>query len=160
MNPVDEKSMNGNYPGKPTGTRRSERLTLLRASDPESRRGGGPAQRRYRREPAPLLLLDAVGERRARFGRPDPGQGDGLDHIIVRDVDLTNAASTRSASATHSRLARWYWWPKLGAGADRRRRCARAGGRLLNVLASLGCCQGQAGAAAHHLAWKRRSRTG
>ena len=29
MNPVDEKSMNGNYPGKPTGTQTERALDLI-----------------------------------------------------------------------------------------------------------------------------------
>jgi len=99
-NPVDEKSMNGNYPGKATGTQTERVLDaiarqVIAAADvvidlhngdmdenlrPYSywTRTGNPAQ-----DSIALALCEAMG----------------LDHIIVRNLDVTNPASTRSASS-------------------------------------------------------------
>lgn len=98
-NPVDEKSMNGNYPGKAAGTQTERvldaiaREVIARADvvidlhngdiDENLRpysywtRTGNPAQ-----DSVALALCEAMG----------------LDHIIVRNVDVTNPASIRSAS--------------------------------------------------------------
>jgi predicted deacylase len=98
-NPVDEKSMNGNYPGKATGTQTERALDAIARQviakadvvvdlhngdiDENLRsysywtRTGNAAQ-----DSAALELCKAMG----------------LDHIIVRNVDLTNPTSTRSAS--------------------------------------------------------------
>ncbi|MFA6165556.1 MAG: succinylglutamate desuccinylase/aspartoacylase family protein [Gemmatimonadaceae bacterium] len=98
-NPVDEKSMNGNYPGKAAGTQTERVLDaiarqVIAAADvvidlhngdidenlrPYSywTRTGNPAQ-----DSVALALCKAMG----------------LDHVIVRNLDITNSASTRSAS--------------------------------------------------------------
>jgi predicted deacylase len=98
-NPVDEKSMNGNYPGKAAGTQTERVLNavareIIAGADvvidlhngdidenlrPYSywTRTGNPAQ-----DSIALALCEAMG----------------LDHIIVRNVDVTNPASIRSAS--------------------------------------------------------------
>lgn len=140
MNPVDEKSMNGNYPGKPTGTQTERALDLiareviqkadvvvdlhngdidenLRPYSYWTRSGSAPL------DSAGLVLAKAFG----------------LDHIIVRDVDLTNAASTRSASG----YAQWLGKVVLVAEAGRWARTDAGDVRaledgLLNVFASLG----------------------
>jgi hypothetical protein len=99
MNPVDEKSMNGNYPGKATGTQTERVLDAIAREviaeadvvidlhngdiDENLRpysywtRTGNPGQ-----DSASLALCEAMG----------------LDHIIVRNVDIGNPASIRSAS--------------------------------------------------------------
>ena len=99
MNPVDEKSMNGNYPGKANGTQTERVLDAIARQviasadvvidlhngdiDENLRpysywtRTGNPAQ-----DSTALALCKAMG----------------LDHIIVRNLDITNPATTRSAS--------------------------------------------------------------
>ena len=98
-NPVDEKSMNGNYPGRPDGTQtervlhaisheviaKADVIIDLHNGDIDENlrpyaywtRTGNVAQ-----DSTALVLCEAMG----------------IDHVIVRDINLSNPASTRSAS--------------------------------------------------------------
>lgn len=140
MNPVDEKSMNGNYPGRATGTQTERALDLvarevIQKADVVVDLHNGDIDENLR--PYSYWMrsgnaaLDSAGLTLARAM--------GLDHIIVRDVDLTNAASTRSASGYAQSLGKVVLvaeagrWARTDAGDVR----ALEDG-LLNVLGSLG----------------------
>ncbi len=107
MNPVDEKSMNGNYPGRADGTQTERALfavarEVIQKADVVIDLHNGDIDENLRpysywsrsgnaaRDSAGLALVMAMG----------------LDHVIVRDVDLTNPASTRSASGYSASLGK------------------------------------------------------
>ena len=153
-NPVDEKSMNGNYPGKATGTQTERvldaiaRQVIARADvvvdlhngdiDENLRsysywtRTGNIAQ-----DSVALELCKAMG----------------LDHVIVRNIDLSNAASTRSAGGYALSLGKIV----IVAEAGRWARTDAADIRLLEdgvigVLGQLGMLQ-RAKAAPLRITW-------
>ena len=67
VNPIDKKSMNGNYPGDPAGTQTQRALALVAEQIvKQAECDRGPPRRRSRRGPASLQLLGAHRERRAR----------------------------------------------------------------------------------------------
>ncbi len=97
VNPVDRKGMNASYPGNPAGTQTDRALDLV------ARQVVGPAD----------VIVDLHGGDLDEDLRPysywtrtgvaaqDSAShvlalAFGLDHIIVRDIDLANGASTRS----------------------------------------------------------------
>lgn len=140
VNPVDEKSMNGNYPGRPTGTQTERALDLvarevIQRADVVVDLHNGDIDENLRSYSywtrSGNAALDSAGLVLARAM--------GLDHIIVRDVDLTNVASTRSASGYAQSLGKVVLvaeagrWARTDAGDVH----ALEDG-LLNVLASLG----------------------
>lgn len=154
MNPVDEKSMNGNYPGNAAGTQTERvlgaiaREVIAKADvvidlhngdiDENLRpysywtRTGNPAQ-----DSVALALCKAMG----------------LDHVIVRDVDVTNPGSMRSASGYSLSLGK----VAVVAEAGRWARTDAADVRsledgILGVLAQLGMLQ-RARPAALHITW-------
>ncbi len=140
VNPVDEKSMNGNYPGKATGTQTERALDciareVIQKADVVVDLHNGDIDENLRpysywmRSGNPAL--DSVGLELAKSM--------GLDHIIVRDVDLANPASTRSASGYSLSLGKVVLvaeagrWARTDAGDVRSLEDG-----LLNVLGSLG----------------------
>jgi uncharacterized protein len=98
-NPVDEKSMNGNYPGKAMGTQ-TERVLDAIAREVIARADvvvdlhNGDIDENLR----PYSYWTRTGNATQDSVALELCKAMGLDHIIVRDMDLTNAASTRSAS--------------------------------------------------------------
>jgi predicted deacylase len=99
VNPVDGKGMNANYPGSSSGTQTQRALALVSSTVVE------PAD----------VIVDLHGGDLDEDLRPysywirtgDQAQDDasralvmafGLDHIILRDIDVMNPASTRSLS--------------------------------------------------------------
>jgi predicted deacylase len=99
VNPIDRKGMNTGYPGSAAGTQSERAVALVAAGIVE------PAD----------VLVDLHGgdldedlrpysywTRTGNAAQDDAARGlvmaFGLDHVIVRDVDLSNAASTRSLS--------------------------------------------------------------
>jgi hypothetical protein len=99
VNPVDGKGMNASYPGDAQGTQTQRALTLVadqivKPADVVVDLHGGDLDEDLR--PYSYWI---------RTGNPDQDSTSknlvlafGLDHIIVRDVDTTNPASTRSLS--------------------------------------------------------------
>ena len=140
VNPVDEKSMNGNYPGKSTGTQTERALDLIareviRKADVVVDLHNGDIDENLR----PYSYWMRSGKAAADSASLALAKAMGLDHIIVRDVDLGNAASTRSASGYAQSLGKVVVvaeagrWARTDAGDVQ----ALEDG-LLNVLASLG----------------------
>jgi len=99
MNPVDEKSMNGNYPGKATGTQ-TERVLDAIARDVIAKADvvvdlhNGDIDENLR----PYSYWTRTGNAGQDSAALALCRAMGLDHVIVRNVDLANPASTRSAS--------------------------------------------------------------
>lgn len=99
MNPVDEKSMNGNYPGKPTGTQ-TERVLDAIARDVIAKADvvidlhNGDIDENL----SPYTYWTRTGDPGRDSLSLELAKAMGLDHIIVRDIDVKNAASIRSAS--------------------------------------------------------------
>ena len=102
--------MNGNYPGNATGTQTERALDriareVIQKADVVVDLHNGDIDENLRpysywmRSGNPAL--DSVGLELAKSM--------GLDHIIVRDVDLANPASTRSASGYSLSLGRRCW---------------------------------------------------
>ncbi|MDQ8153189.1 MAG: succinylglutamate desuccinylase/aspartoacylase family protein [Gemmatimonadota bacterium] len=99
MNPVDEKSMNGNYPGKATGTQ-TERVLDVIARDVIAKADvvidlhNGDIDENLR----PYSYWTRTGNAAQDSVALELCRAMGLDHIIVRNLDVKNPASTRSAS--------------------------------------------------------------
>jgi len=140
MNPVDEKSMNGNYPGKPTGTQTERALDLIareviQKADVVVDLHNGDIDENLR----PYSYWTRSGSAALDSAGLVLAKAFGLDHIIVRDVDLTNAASTRSASGYAQSLGKVVLvaeagrWARTDAGDVRSLEDG-----LLNVFTSLG----------------------
>lgn len=140
VNPVDEKSMNGNYPGKATGTQTERALDriareVIEQADVVVDLHNGDIDENLR----PYSYWTRSGNPALDSAGLELAKAMGLDHIIVRDVDLTNPANTRSASGySLSRgkavlVAEAGRWARTDAGDVR----ALEDG-LLNVLGSLG----------------------
>ncbi len=100
MNPVDEKSMNGNYPGNATGTQ-TERVLYAIAREVIARADvlidlhNGDIDENLR----PYSYWTRTGNAVQDSTALALCKAMGLDHIIVRDLDATNSATTRSASS-------------------------------------------------------------
>lgn len=142
-NPVDEKSMNGNYPGKATGTQ-TERVLDAIAREVISKADvvvdlhNGDIDENLRPysywSRTGNAAMDSIGLALCRAM--------GLDHVIVRNVDLANPASIRSASGYALSLGK----VALVAEAGRWARTDAADVRmledgLLGVLGQLGMLQ-------------------
>ncbi len=99
VNPVDEKSMNGNYPGKSTGTQ-SERVLeaiarqVIARADVVIDLHNGDIDENLR----PYSYWTRTGNAMQDSLALALCKAMGLDHIIVRNLDVTNPASVRSAS--------------------------------------------------------------
>lgn len=140
VNPVDEKSMNGNYPGRPTGTQTERALDLIareviRKADVVVDLHNGDIDENLR----PYSYWMRSGNAARDSAGLELAKAMGLDHIIVRDVDLENPASTRSASGYAASLGKVV----LVAEAGRWARTDASDVRLLEdgmlgVLGSLG----------------------
>jgi uncharacterized protein len=97
VNPVDKKGMNGGYPGNANGTQ-SERAVALVAehivkpADVVVDLHGGDIDEDLR----PYSYWTRTGNAAQDEASHQLVLAFGLDHVILRDVDLSNAASTRS----------------------------------------------------------------
>jgi hypothetical protein len=99
VNPVDRKGMNGGYPGNPVGTQTERALDLVarqvvERSDVIVDLHGGDLDEDLRPYSYWIRTGDAAQDSASRalvlaFG---------LDHVILRDIDIRNAAMTRSLS--------------------------------------------------------------
>lgn len=99
MNPVDEKSMNGNYPGKATGSQTERALdaiarTVIQPADVVIDLHNGDIDENLR----PYSYWTRTGKAEQDSIALELCKAMGLDHIIVRDLDVTNPGSIRSAS--------------------------------------------------------------
>jgi predicted deacylase len=98
-NPVDEKSMNGNYPGKATGTQTERvldaiaRQVIAKADVVIDLHNGDIDENLW-----PYSYWTRTGDAARDSTALALCRAMGLKHIIVRDIDVTNPASTRSAS--------------------------------------------------------------
>ena len=107
VNPVDEKSMNGNYPGKATGTQTERALDrvareVIQRADVVIDLHNGDIDENLR----PYSYWSRSGNPASDAAGLALAKAFGLDHIIVRDVDLSNPASTRSASGYAASLGK------------------------------------------------------
>ena len=140
VNPVDEKSMNGNYPGKSTGTQTERALDqvareVIQRADVVVDLHNGDIDENLR----PYSYWMRSGNSALDSAGLELAKAMGLDHIIVRDVDLTNPASIRSASGYAASLGKVVLvaeagrWARTDAGDVRSLEDG-----LLSVLGSLG----------------------
>lgn len=139
-NPVDEKSMNGNYPGKPTGTQTERALDriareVIQKADVVVDLHNGDIDENLR----PYSYWSRSGNSALDSAGLELAKAMGLDHIIVRDVDLTNPASTRSASGYAASLGKVVLVAEAGRWARTDVSDVRSlEDGLLGVLGSLG----------------------
>ncbi len=139
-NPVDEKSMNGNYPGKPTGTQTERALDriareVIQKADVVVDLHNGDIDENLR----PYSYWTRSGNAALDSAGLELAKAMGLDHIIVRDVDLTNPASTRSASGYAASLGKVVLVAEAGRWARTDASDVRSlEDGLLGVLGSLG----------------------
>src|SRR5262245_36837949 len=97
VNPVDGKGMNGGYPGNASGTQ-TERVVaavaeqVVKPSDVVVDLHGGDIDEDLR----PYSYWTRTGNAAQDEASHALVMAFGLDHVILRDVDLGNAASTRS----------------------------------------------------------------
>jgi predicted deacylase len=99
VNPVDRKGMNAGYPGSAAGTQTERALALVAAqivkpADVIVDLHGGDIDEDLR----PYSYWTRTGNAKLDEESRTLALAFGLDHVIVRDVDLTNPASTRSLS--------------------------------------------------------------
>jgi len=99
VNPVDRKGMNASYPGSASGTQSERALALVaeqivKPADVVVDLHGGDLDEDLR----PYSYWTRTGNARQDEAAHALVMAFGLDHVIVRDVDLSNAASTRSLS--------------------------------------------------------------
>jgi predicted deacylase len=140
VNPVDEKSMNGNYPGKATGTqteRALDRLAreVIQKADVVVDLHNGDIDENLR----PYSYWMRSGNTTPDSAGLELAKAMGLDHIIVRDIDLTNPANTRSASGYSLSLGKVVLVAEAGRWARTDASDVRSlENGLLNVLGSLG----------------------
>ncbi|HYN05935.1 MAG TPA: succinylglutamate desuccinylase/aspartoacylase family protein [Vicinamibacterales bacterium] len=100
VNPIDRKGMNGGYPGQPNGTQTERALALVATQvvDPADvivDLHGGDIDEDLR----PYSYLTRTGNAAQDDEARRLVLAFGLDHVIVRDIDVTNPASTRSLSS-------------------------------------------------------------
>jgi len=98
-NPVDEKGMNASYPGDPNGTQSVRALALVarqivQPADVILDLHGGDIDEDLR----PYSYWFRTGNAAQDSAARALALAFGLDHIIVRDLDMTNPASARSVS--------------------------------------------------------------
>jgi predicted deacylase len=99
LNPIDKKGMNGGYPGQKDGTQTDRALELVTAQIVEPADvivdlHGGDIDEDLR----PYSYLTRTGNAAQDDAARDLVLAFGLDHIILRDIDVTNPASIRSLS--------------------------------------------------------------
>lgn len=99
INPVDRKGMNGGYPGQPNGTQTERALALVATQvvDPADvivDLHGGDIDEDLR----PYSYLTRTGNTAQDESARRLVLAFGLDHVILRDIDVANPASTRSLS--------------------------------------------------------------
>ncbi|HYV95970.1 MAG TPA: succinylglutamate desuccinylase/aspartoacylase family protein [Gemmatimonadaceae bacterium] len=99
VNPVDKKGMNASYPGNPGGTQSERALDLVarqivEPADVVVDLHGGDLDEDLRPYSYWIRTGDAAQDSASRA----LVMAFGLDHVILRDVDTKNAASTRSLS--------------------------------------------------------------
>jgi hypothetical protein len=97
VNPVDRKGMNAGYPGNPNGTQSERALALVAAgivkpADVVVDLHGGDIDEDLR----PYSYWTRTGSAAQDEASHALVLAFGLDHVIVRDIDVSNAASTRS----------------------------------------------------------------
>jgi predicted deacylase len=99
INPVDRKGMNAGYPGDPAGTQTARALALVttqvvKPADVVVDLHGGDLDEDLR----PYSYWIRTGKAEQDDASKKLALAFGLDMVIVRDVDVTNAASARSLS--------------------------------------------------------------
>lgn len=99
VNPVDKKGMNAGYPGSAGGTQTDRALALVaeyivNPSDVIVDLHGGDLDENLR----PYSYWIRTGNEAQDAGARKLVTAFGLDHVIVRDIDAANPASTRSLS--------------------------------------------------------------
>jgi uncharacterized protein len=97
VNPVDRKGMNAGYPGNPNGTQSERALALVadaivRPADVVVDLHGGDIDEDLR----PYSYWTRTGSAAQDEASHALVLAFGLDHVILRDIDVSNAASTRS----------------------------------------------------------------
>jgi predicted deacylase len=100
LNPVDGKNMNRFYPGNPNGTQTERALDLVarrvvEISDVVIDLHGGDIDEDLR----PFSYLTRTGNAAQDSAARALVLAFGLNHILVRDIDLANPASTRTLSS-------------------------------------------------------------
>ena len=98
-NPIDKKGMNAGYPGSNTGTQTERALaavnsTILQWADVIVDLHGGDLDEDLR----PYSYLTRTGNTAQDDAAKTLVMAFGLDHVIVRDIDVANPASIRSLS--------------------------------------------------------------
>ena len=107
LNPVDRKSMNGNYPGDPNGTQTQRVLAAIadqivkRAATIVDLHGGDLDE-----DLVPYSYWMRSGNATLDEASRAMALAFGLDRIIVEDLDLSNAASTRTLSGYSTSLGK------------------------------------------------------
>jgi uncharacterized protein len=99
LNPIDRKGMNAGYPGQKDGTQTDRALALVAAQIVEPADvivdlHGGDIDEDLR----PYSYLIRTGNAAQDDAARALVMAFGLDHVILRDIDATNQASTRSLS--------------------------------------------------------------
>jgi predicted deacylase len=97
LNPTDRKGMNAGYPGNPSGTQTDRALALVadqvvKPADVVVDLHGGDLDEDLR----PYSYWTRTGNAALDEAAKTLVLAFGLDHIIVRDIDTANSASTRS----------------------------------------------------------------
>ena len=97
VNPVDGKGMNAAYPGNATGTQTERALALVAGQIVKPASviidvHGGDLDEDLR----PYSYWTRTGDDKQDAASRALALAFGLDHVIVRDIDVTNPASTRS----------------------------------------------------------------
>jgi predicted deacylase len=97
VNPIDRKGMNAGYPGNPSGTQSERALALVaeqivKPADVVVDLHGGDIDEDLR----PYSYWTRTGNAAQDEASHALVQAFGLDHIILRDIDVSNASSTRS----------------------------------------------------------------
>jgi predicted deacylase len=97
VNPIDKKGMNAGYPGSATGTQTERALAMVadqvvRPADVVVDLHGGDLDEDLR----PFSYWTRIGNAIQDDGAKALVMAFGLNHIIVRDIDTANPASTRS----------------------------------------------------------------
>lgn len=100
VNPIDRKGMNAEYPGKKDGTQTERALALVAeqivaAADVVVDLHGGDLDEDLR----PYSYWTRTGNAAQDDASRSLALAFGLEHIIVRDLDVTNPATTRSLSS-------------------------------------------------------------
>ena len=100
LNPVDKKGMNAGYPGNSSGTQTERTLALVtnqvvKPADVIVDLHGGDLDEDLR----PYSYWTRTANEKQDEASRTLALAFGLDHIIVRDLDVTNPASTRSLSS-------------------------------------------------------------